>query len=155
MKKLKYVVENLAAGKNVFITGSIGSGKTTLFKKVLAQLADYTLIETSKNGTVVELFYESEQTIIGRVQNGRMSSCPAGFDLALTAVERFLQSADKLLAIDEVGFLEVGRDDYLDLLIKSGQQRKVLAVLRKNNHALLKDLDRFQPFVLIDLDAFT
>ncbi len=152
MKKIELIVESLLSGNNVFITGSLGSGKTTLFKKVLSQLADFTLIETKKSGALVQLFFESEQVIIGRRQKDAMSSCLDGFDLAVFAIEQFLMGDKSILAIDEIGFLEARRTDYLELITKSGQQKTVLAVLRKDNHALVDYLKDFEPYIIINLD---
>ncbi len=154
MKKqlLDDVITQLKNGNNVFITGSIGSGKTTLFQKVVSQLGDVTLIVSQKSASGVELFFGAERAKIGRYIDRRMVSCPRGFDLGLVATKQFLSGATKLLAIDEIGFLEAARRDYLELIVKSAQQKTLFAVLRKENCALKPYLKQLPGYAIIDLD---
>lgn len=146
------IIRQLLQGNNVLITGSRGSGKSTLFNDIRRRLPVHTLLRSEKVARRVWLYSEAERAVIGRWQGGKMVADLAGFGLALQAIRQFLKSQQVILAVDEIGFLEADHDEYLNLLLQSAQQKTLLAVLRKPNHAFAARLAQLQPYFLYDLD---
>ncbi len=146
------IVEQLALGVNVLVTGPRQIGKTTLFDAVLRQIENYLYIETKKSGDAVYLYCNGRRAVIGRRVDGVMRVERDGFDSASVALREFLASDVVVLAIDEIGFLEAKESAYLDLIVKCAQRKTLFAVLRESDHALKGRLAELQPYKLVKLN---
>ncbi|PIE77244.1 MAG: hypothetical protein CSA13_00510 [Clostridiales bacterium] len=150
--RVRQIVEQLALGVNVLVTGPRQIGKSTLFDKVLEAIDSYLYIETKKIGDSVYLHCNGQRAVIGRRTGDVMRVEKNGFDIASVALRDFLASDEVVLAIDEIGFLEAKETEYLDLIVKCAQQKTLFAVVRENDHALKNRLAELQPYKLVRLN---
>ncbi len=146
------IIEQLALGVNVLVTGQRQIGKTTLFKRVLEVLDSCLYIETKKIGDTVYLYCNGQRAVVGRRKGSAMCIEPGGFDIAIAALRAFLESDKAILAIDEVGFLEAKETEYLDLIVECAKQKTLFVVLRESDQALANRMAELQPYKLIKLN---
>jgi nucleoside-triphosphatase len=117
--------------KNILITGNPGVGKTTLVKKLLAQLeqlsaAGFYTEEIRESGIrkgfeLVDLRGQrsvlSHVRIKGPCRVGKYGVDVVGFDAFLETVD-FLDSQTDLIVIDEIGKMECYSDKFTSLMQK-------------------------------------
>ncbi len=150
-RQVEQILNQLADGKNVLITGPLHAGKTTLFNAVLTVLTDYNLIQTKKVDDVVMAYYGAKTAQIGYRENQTMQLIDSGLDFLISAATDFINGSKTVLAIDEIGFLEAHCEKYINLIVKAAQQKTLLAVLRQDRHALVGRMAQLEPYVLIEL----
>lgn len=148
----------ISGKKHLFLTGTRGSGKSSLLRK-LAQLPGITTwalpgqgVYLRENGT--------EQTVqIGRFdpsltgRENRMQSVYAGFlELGIPALQRCINAESPWVTVDEIGFLETGCEAYCEMLCRLLESKQVLACVRKQALPFLTALLAREDAFVIDLD---
>ncbi len=145
------ILKNLAEGQNVLITGPLHAGKTTLFNKVLTALDSCAVIQTQKIDDIVMAYYNGQSAQIGYRTNQTMQPIDKGLNFLTTAAADFIKGEQTILAIDEIGFLEAQCTEYLNLIVQSAKQKRLIAVLRQDRHALIGRMAQLKPYVLLEL----
>ena len=144
-----------AVGKrHIFITGTRGVGKTALFS-TFSDSPALTTYAVKGEGVYLK---DSEQTVRVGVYDeslpgteNKMRPLPEGFAEGVCALERLAQHESPWVGIDEVGYLET--EDYQGALLRLLEQKRVLAVVRKQDTPFLKGLLTRKDALVADLDG--
>jgi len=151
--------------KHLFITGSRGSGKSSFVKFILGQdidcsgiitrairssgnVPDYILLEDLNNPSV--------NAVIGvkDLQAGCVMPCLTGFeDTGVEILRQCIKNKSSWVVIDEIGFLESNAPGYQEEILSCLENKRVVAVLRKDSRPFLDGLKSRQDAFLIDLDS--
>lgn len=141
--------------RHIVITGEKGSGKSTLFGKLLPHWSDEKIITCAKKEDGVYL-----QTVGGReVRIGIYDPSLPGLDKKMRpaeegfreAAERFGEFSSEFAAIDEIGYLEpVWFQEALSELM---EHKRLLAVVRKDA-PFLQTLAKRDDVLIVDLDGY-
>lgn len=146
------------------LTGHRGSGKTTLlkllheeiFKKKLMGLT--TWAEPGKAVWMKDNYTEEVVQIgafdpnVGKNKHP-MRICDNGFaKFGINLLESFIGSEEEWISIDEVGFLETECEDYCNLLRHLMDEKRVLAVVRKEEIPFLTEICSREDAFVVDLD---
>lgn len=146
--------------KHLIITGSRGSGKTTIFKALnfhklpgittwaIPQQSVYLKDNTTLETVQIATFQPSLQRCERRMQllEDHFQSC------GIPILQKALASDSKWVSIDEIGFLEAQSSDYLKMIFEVMKHKQLVAIVRKQNIAHLNQIcDRDDVFV-VDLD---
>lgn len=142
------------------MTGKRHGGKTTLlsalFPEVLPGITTWAV-----PGTGVYLKENCTQNV---VQTGifddtlpgtenRMRICPEGFGtLGMSALLRCVESDNEWVSIDEIGYLENGHPGYCDAIRNVMKNKRMAAVVRKQELPFLQEILHRKDVFLVDLD---
>lgn len=151
--------------KHIIITGAIGSGKTTLLKKLRDKMgfdnsvpALITWNEQGK-GVYMRRADVDEAVMIGAFDckslstRNRMKPIVDGFNIRGYAIlESFINCNSKWVTIDEIGFLECDCQPYIGKLMELFENKRVMAVVRKQDIKHINDILRRDDVFVIDLD---
>ncbi|MBQ2667908.1 MAG: NTP transferase domain-containing protein [Clostridia bacterium] len=144
--------------KHLFLTGSRGIGKSTLLSAALGKpahgLISHAVLPVPGSPPSHVMLTRADtgaSACIGRYQD-RMTAVPDGFSLGLQAIRDFLQSDGTDFVIDEIGFLEGSVPEYQAALWTLLDQKRVTAVLRKQDTPFLNRLRAREDALVIDLD---
>lgn len=151
--------------RHFLITGSRGAGKTTLFR-ILAQARGcggvVTYATRTEDGLAERVILESLLDPTCRTVAARRSGTegltvvPEGFSgLGVRLLSDGLAAPGEWIAVDEIGFLETQVPIYLEILRKCFSQRRILAVLRKQDLPFLLELRENPDCFVVDLDLLS
>ena len=139
--------------RHIFITGTRGAGKSTLFSQ-FSDIPCMTTFAVKEDGVYLK---DGEHVIqIGKFDEGlpgtenKMRPVSEGFDKAVCALERLAQSDSPWVGIDEIGYLET--EAYQNALLHLLEQKSVLAVVRKQETPFLQGLLERKDALVADLD---
>jgi len=147
--------------RHLILTGSRGIGKSTLLAAILGSLHIAPSITSGFDATrtvVLTDHLTKASAVIGRPCTDafgckRMQPVSEGFrDFGVAAIERLLASDLEYVSVDEIGFLETGFSEYCDALRRLFTQKRVLAVVRKQELPFLTELCNRPDALVIDLD---
>ena len=150
--------------KHLFLTGKRGSGKSTLFRSLLSQLAEsavpgITTWAVPKQGVFLKDNHTEEPVQIGTYlpgingQSQRMQPLPYAFEaLGCRLLERYIHSHSLWASIDEIGYLDSSSERYCQYILQLLEQKRVVAVLRKKENPFLDELKARGDVYIIDLD---
>ena len=153
----------LSSGKrHLFLTGSRGTGKTTLFDGLLSRIPveEYAgLKSTLHPGREVVLrdTLTGREEVIGRwtVCGNRsfMETISSGFlRLGGEVLDRVARGNSRWFSIDEIGFLETSVPQYCDQILKRMEEKSLLAVVRKQELPFLRALLEREDAFVVDTD---
>lgn len=160
------IEEQIQDKKHIVITGAIGSGKTTLLKALRNKLG----LDDSVPGIITwntpgEAVYMrkaggSECMKIGEYNphslspRNRMNPVPDGFNIyGVSILEDCIKDNSEWVTIDEIGFLERDCMLYLAKVTELFEQKKVIAVVRKQDIKHINDILQREDALVIDLDS--
>lgn len=146
--------------KHLILTGSRGSGKSTLFSALTADSLPG--IKTwAQPGAAVYLRNTAtgETAQIGRFEDAlpgpdrKMLPCADGFrTLGVTALRQCARSPSPWAAIDEIGYLDAQIPGYCAEILALMEAKRLIAVVRKQPLPFLQALCRREDVFLVDLD---
>ena len=144
----------------MILTGTKGTGKTTLLKKLFSEtvpgittwavpgkavyLRDNLSHETVQVGIYDANLPGNENKMV-LVQNGFSS-------FGVTKLEQYVKSEHEWISIDEIGYLETQCEDYLKALRNLFENKQVAAVVRKQNLPFLKEICNREDTFVVDMD---
>lgn len=148
--------------RHFIITGSRGSGKSTLFQKLKnqwdirpgittkVQPGEYVLLQENNtaNQACIGIFDASRPS-----DTNRMKPQTEGFlEVGIPALERSMAHPSPWVSIDEIGYLESSCPAYQERLLQLFAAKRVLAVLRKQDTHFLNQLRNREDVFVYDLD---
>lgn len=162
----KLVEEQMQDKKHIVITGAIGSGKTTLLKELRdkmglgEQVPALITWNAQKKAVYMRKAGTNESVVIGEynpngMQKGnRMKPVLEGFNqYGVSILEDFIKDSSEWVTIDEIGFLESECQPYLEKLMELFEQKRVIAVVRKQDIKHINDIVHRKDALVVDLDA--
>ena len=154
---------------HILITGSRGSGKTTLLERLLKegmlpggeQAGGCFFAPGNRGGTPRQIILEDrsdgqQQAIAEGFVPGKGPKVKAEVldHFGVQAIEHAKSASGCWAVIDEVGFLENASPAYCRALLRLFDQKRVAAVLRKKDTALIDAIRSRTDAVCFDLDDF-
>ena len=150
--------------KHLFLTGSKGSGKTTLHRKLLTMISEAfvpgitTWVRRSEGVYLRENLTGKERPIgiydeLLQGTENKMRLLPEGFtELGIPALQNGRNHASEWFSIDEIGFLESGCPAYVNALKDLMKEKRLIACVRKQNLPFLTERINRPDVFAIDLD---
>ena len=153
----------LSSGKrHLFLTGSRGTGKTTLFDGLLSRIPveEYAGVKSTLHPgreVVLRDTLTGREEVIGRwtVCGDRsfMETISSGFlRLGGEVLDRVARGNSRWFSIDEIGFLETSVPQYCDQILKRMEEKSLLAVVRKQEFPFLRALLEREDAFVVDTD---
>lgn len=150
--------------KHLVLTGSHRVGKTTRFQAFCAHLKEkgealpgITTYVVPGEGVMLRENETNAEKAIGRfdVERKTMNPVSEGFAaLGCPVLKQMLESENEWVTIDELGFLESNETSFQDVIRTVFDEKRVLAVLRKQSIPFLNELKERSDVYLVDLDTF-
>lgn len=145
--------------RHLFLTGDRGSGKTTLLSKLFpeelpgittwAEPEKCVYMKENCTDTVIEIARYNAFLSGDR----KMALCSEGFvSFGVPVLERCRTGKSEWVSIDEIGFLEETCEPYKNALRELLEQKRIVAVLRKQDLPFLNELRERNDVFLVDLD---
>lgn len=143
------------------MTGSRQIGKTTLLAELLGGeklpgLQSKAVFSGAPHPDRVELLETTtgRKTVVGHYENGSMQVQPEGFEaFGVQCIHTAATASSEWVQIDELGFLERDCAAFADAVERLFEQKRVVAVLRKQQGIPLNDALLARPDVFVfDLD---
>jgi len=91
---------------------------------------------------------------VGRYQGDHMEPVPAGFEVGMKAIEKYIREQASAVFVDEIGFLESASAEYQAALIRLFDHVPVIASVRKQSTELIDALKAREDVLVIDLDRW-
>ena len=147
--------------RHLILTGSRGSGKTTLIKQLFgdetpsvttwAEQGRAVYLKDSMSGETAQIGAFDPESV---GEENRMSLVEEGFYcLGIPAIERLIQCESEWVTVDEIGYLETGCEAYMDAVRALFEKKRVAAVVRKQDIPFLNELTARDDAFAVDLDA--
>lgn len=143
--------------RHIFITGTRGIGKSTLFRQLRSRLDAPQLLTEACPEEGVYLHWQGQSVPIGVYdpalggKENKMRPVEEGFLTGAQILQTLGQSAAPWVAIDEIGYLETV--PYQKALMTLLEQKRVLAVVRKQDLPFLNSLLARQDALVVDPDG--
>lgn len=146
--------------KKLIITGKKGIGKTTLSQNIIQNQDCFQILTYAKNRIdgipekiVLQHPIHKMEFTIGIFSQGKMQPQTDVLDtIGLSILQEALQSQNKWVLVDEIGYLELSSPKYCAMLEEVLNRKKVIAVLRKQQTVLFEKLKQRNDCLWIDLD---
>ncbi len=151
----------LNSGKrHIIITGSRKSGKTTLFNAITEnKLYGITTYAVRNECVYLEENFSEEKTKIGifdnsvKTKENKMRFVEGGFvTLGKEILEKCFSMEEDWFSVDEIGYLEDFCKAYCDLLEKLLDNKRMIAVLRKQDTDFAKKIFSRNDIFVVDTD---
>lgn len=142
---IDYILEWEKSEGHLFLTGEKNSGKTTIINR-------FENTTKNRNGLTTELVKSGEIPLgviiyprhrkdkyiwCALIKDGKMEVIEDSFNIQGVKILKELEkSKDDIVIIDEIGFLEKKCKLYLEAINKLKDKKRILGVLRKDEHAL-------------------
>lgn len=147
--------------KHLIITGSLASGKSTLFNEI-AQQVEITTLKTKyfyeEDYKFLKLAFNDDwdNALVIPTYNCHTKEKKVFSDVFSNEVILKLDSIEtRYIGIDEIGFLEDKEEEYTNKIIELLQKKSMIIVLRKDKEtSLLKKLRNLTSAYYIDLDLY-
>lgn len=146
--------------KHIVITGSRGSGKTTLINKLVSKKTGFTTVALPGDKVVLQfdgVTSENNSYIIGRYTPGegsnRMQPDIDNLNTLATFIENISSAdVDSYFTIDEIGYLEESSPAFCKAITGLFDKFSVIATVRKQDTVLRASILSRDDILLIDLD---
>ncbi len=144
--------------KHLIFTGSIGSGKSAFVSEIVEKLSPEHIVPgitthlIPKKGVVLRENGTDREALIGVVAE-QMFPVEEGFSgLGLEALERTKKSKLEWALVDEIGFFESHHVEFQKAVRMLFEEKRVLAVVRKQDLPFLNELRQREDAFVIDVD---
>ena len=146
--------------RHLILTGDRGAGKTTLVNKLFPSglPKGITTYAISQKGVYMRQNGSVDEVVIGVYdssleQKNKMRPCTNVFETFGTdLLNKLSKCDDEWICIDEIGFLETECDKYCRAVEFLMEQKRVVAVVRKQAIPFLQSLCKRKDVFLVDLD---
>lgn len=146
--------------RHLFLTGTRGSGKTTLFNQLFpqpqpglttwAKPQEAVYLRDNLSGQTVQVGVY-DKTLPG--PGNQMTLLQDGFtSLGIPALMQCIESGHPWITIDEIGYLEARCGSYQQVLRQLLEKKQVAAVVRKQELPFLRELCGREDVFCVDLD---
>ena len=115
-------------------------------------------VERGEDGFPFQVILEERagqgRCVIGHRERGKMEPVPGVLDTrGVELVRQVLETTGEWAVVDEIGFLEQSGPDYQQALWRLFEEKRMLAVLRKEDLPFLNSLRGREDCFVLDLDA--
>lgn len=150
--------------KHLLITGKRGAGKSTLLREILQNRKNYGGIitrfvfresDSTEYLLLEDIMDSNNNAIIGKKNETFNKMIPniEGFEnQGLKILKKYKSSSVDLIIFDEIGFIEGGANKYREELFNCFEEKKIIAIIRKENNEFLNDIKSIENVFLLDLD---
>ena len=146
--------------RHLLITGGKGSGKTTLLKKLFPDttLPGITTYAVPKKGVYLRENGSENVTEIGVYDTAlpgsenKMRPSKEGLSFGAVLLNGLASHQEAWVSIDEIGYLETECPAYCNAIERLMEEKRVIAVLRKQSLPFLQSLSAREDVFVIDLD---
>ncbi|MBE6887824.1 MAG: hypothetical protein E7484_05335 [Ruminococcaceae bacterium] len=161
---------NNSGKKHLIITGWRGKGKTTLFSKIVNIIADGKILPgltsgmVPKQGVMLRDNISGKEAAIGiycpeKAEIGKnMIPYSDGFYVVgIPAMEYALKCESKWFSMDEIGFLESSEKEFQNAVLKTMEEKHLVAVIRKMEKGKVPFVDDIlsrEDVYILDLDDY-
>lgn len=159
-------MESLKGKKNIFITGKVGIGKTTLIKEVTLPFREQVggffteeiIKDGGRHGFLLRTFSGKEAVLASRDIKGGPRISKYRVDLSTIDDIGVCDIADairtkKIAVVDEVGSMEILSKKFRDIFIKSlTSQVHVLATVREKSQPFSDEIKAYPDSAVLQLD---
>lgn len=166
--ELKEYIMKLFKGsgkKHLVITGSKQIGKSTLVREILRHETEYggivTYLKLDHRNMPTEVVMEDildrgKSCIIGEMTDNGMTAVSEGFEIdGVNLLKKYRLSKIETIVIDEIGFLETNAKNYQKEIMQCFRDKRIIAVIRKEDNDFLNEIKNFPNTLVVDLDQFS
>lgn len=146
--------------RHLFLTGGRGTGKTTLLGELFPQkLPGITTWAEPRKAVYLADNLTQERIEIGRydsslpgIENKMVISSDGFKSQGIPILGKCVLDESEWVSIDEIGYLETENEDYLNAIRKLLLQKRVIALIRKQELSFLREMCKREDAFLVDLD---
>ena len=162
---IKLIEAQMQNKKHIVITGSIGSGKSTILNKLRDRMELNCNIpglitwKTQDKAVYMRKVESREFVKIGEyipnssLKVNRMQSVQAGFNIyGVSWLDELINDNSEWVTIDEIGFLENDCQPYIEKLNELFERKRVIAVVRKQRIKHIDEIVYRDDTFVVDLD---
>lgn len=144
--------------KHLLITGSKGSGKSALLNELIHDLDiqginSYAIkqegVFLKKDEKVIQIGKYDDSSIL---KDQRMLEVEDGFKKAQSFLDELLQTENEFIYIDEIGYLENKQIEYQNKILKLFDNKRVIAVIRKQDIPFINTIKNRDDVYIVDID---
>ena len=150
--------------RHLLLTGSIGSGKTTMHQKLLAMICDSAIpgittwavrgegvyLRENLSGKERQIGIYDEQ--LAEIKKPMRLLTEGFLELGIPTLQNGRKQAFEWFSIDEIGFLESGCQEYCEELHHLMDEKRLIGCIRKQELPFLKEIMSRPDVFLVDLD---
>lgn len=138
---------------HLILTGERGSGKTTLVNWLDEANGPFPGYRSFKKGdqTYLRSRQAEEEVLIGVRAGERMNRIHEGFAQATELLDHLAQTDAPIVILDEVGYMERHEPAFVEAIIRLAQKKRLLLVVRRDEHALEGRLHEMGSYDYFDL----
>lgn len=146
--------------KHLIITGSKGSGKTTLIKELEAYFSENKCLPGIVSYLVPNQYVilqekgTDKKVCIGEMKNTMIPVEEGFLTLGVDALHRAKHAKEEWTLIDEIGFLESNNEIFKESVRELFSEKRVLAIVRKQDLPFLNELREREDAFVIDMDEY-
>ena len=146
--------------KHLFLTGTRQIGKSTLFNALVEHreieiLRSFALWNDSgfPSKVILQPPQQGFCCVVGKRTTNGMIACQQTFQsVGAKLLQNLANCSQEWVGIDEIGFLEQCSLIYQQNILQLLEQKRVFAVIRKDEHTFLNQLYSYPDSLLLDLD---
>ena len=138
---------------HLILTGERGIGKTTLVNWLDGAEGPFPGYRSFREDdqTFLRSRQAGEEVLIGVRVGDRMKRIPEGFAQATDLLDQLAQTDSPIVILDEVGYMERHEPTFVEAIIRLAQKKRLLLVVRRDEHALEGRLHELGNYDYFDL----
>ena len=146
--------------KHLLVTGSKGSGKTTFVNELEMHFSNGNKLPgivtylVSNSCVMLREKRTDKKVCIGEMKHTMIPVEEGFLTLGVDALERAKLQNEEWILIDELGFLESNNEEFKKAVREVFSEKRVLAVVRKQELPFLNELREREDVMVVDMDDY-